>query len=101
MHWQKKTGCSQIVCPYIQERIYLNKNELESAIIELYGGEELTEDEIQAALAKVAQAHPSSRALTEQEIEKRKPKKKKKDDNTKGGNQINRNFPLPKMNNVK
>lgn len=21
LHWQKKTGCSQIVCPYIQERI--------------------------------------------------------------------------------
>lgn len=83
---------------------YLNKNELESAIIELYGGEELTEEEIQAALEKAAQVHPSPRALTEQEIEKRKAKKKKNDNDSKGGGQQNtavKNVPAPRMNSVK
>ena len=82
---------------------YLNKTELESAINELYGGEELSEEEIQAALAKAAQFHGPRRPMTEQEIEKNKAKKKNKDNGSKGGSQIiaKNNMPVARMNNVK
>ena len=82
---------------------YLNKNELESAINELYGGEELSEEEIQAALAKAAQFHGPRRPMTEQEIERNKAKKKNNDKDSKGGGQsiAKNNVPIPKMNNVK
>ncbi len=82
---------------------YLNKTELESAINELYGGEELSEEEIQAALAKAGQLHAPQTPITEQEIERRKAKKKNKDKDSKGGGQsiAKNNVPIPKMNNVK
>lgn len=82
---------------------YLNKREFETAINELYGGEELSEDEIQAALAKAGQLHAPQTPITEQEIERRKAKKKNKDKDSKGGGQsiVKNNVPIPKMNNVK
>lgn len=87
----------------VREVKYLNKRELETAINELYGGEELSEEEIQAALAKAGQIHSPNRSLTEQEIERNKAKKKDKDKNSKGGGQsiAKNNVPMPKMNNVK
>lgn len=82
---------------------YLNKNELESAINELYGGEELSEEEIQAALAKAAQFHGPAKPMTEQEVERNKAKKKNKDNGAKGGGQsiAKNNIPVARMNNVK
>ncbi len=87
----------------VREVKYLNKRELETAINELYGGEELSEEEIQAALAKAAQFHGPRRPLTEQEIERNKAKKKSKSKESKGGGQsiAKNNVPIPKMNNVK
>ncbi len=49
----------------VREVKYLNKRELETVINELYGGEELSEEEIQAALAKAAQFHGPPRPTTE------------------------------------
>ena len=81
---------------------YLNKNELESAINELYGGEELSEEEIQAALAKAAQFHGPRGPMTEQEIECNKAKKKNKGNSSSGGQSVTQsNVPAPRMNNVK
>lgn len=78
---------------------YLNKRELETAINELYGGEELSEEEIQAALAKAGQIHAP---ITEQEIEKNKTKKKNKEKASGGGqNMVKNNVPVARMNNVK
>lgn len=57
---------------------YLNKQELESAMFEIYGGEELFEEEIQATLAKAAQFHGPRRPMTEQEIEKTRQKRRKR-----------------------
>lgn len=72
-------------------------------MIEIYGGEELSEEEIQAALAKAAQFHGLRRPMTERELEKNKSKKKKKDKESKGGGQgvTQNNIPQPRMNNVK
>lgn len=85
----------------VREVKYLNKRELETAINELYGGEELSEEEIQSALAKAGQFHAPHRPLTEQEIERNKAKKKNKD--SKGSSQsiTKRDVPAPRMNNVK
>lgn len=72
-------------------------------MFEIYGGEELFEEEIQATLAKAAQFHGPRRPMTEQEIEKNKAKKKKKDKESKVGGQgaTQNNIPQPRMNNVK
>lgn len=86
----------------VREIKYLNKRELETAINELYGGEELSEEEIQAALEKAAQFHGPRRPLTEQEIERNKAKKKNKSKNSGNGQSITKsNIPAPRMNNVK
>lgn len=83
----------------VREVKYLNKRELETAINELYGGEELSEEEIQAALAKAGQIHAP---ITEQEIEKNKTKKKNKGKASGGGqNMVKNNVPMARMNNVK
>lgn len=86
----------------VREVKYLNKRELETAINELYGGEELSEEGIQAALTKAGRLHSPQKPITEQEIEKRKAKKKGKDKDSKGGQSLAKNnVPVPRMNNVK
>ncbi len=85
----------------VREVKYLNKRELETVINELYGGEELSEEEIQAALAKAAQFHGPPRPTTEQEIEKSKAKKKKGKSSGGGQGVAQSNVPVPKLNNVK
>ncbi len=87
----------------VREVKYLNKRELETAINELYSGEELSEEEIQAALAKAGQLHALQTPIIEQEIERKKAKKKNKDKDSKGGGQniAKSNVPVPKLNNVK
>lgn len=56
-------------------------------MIELYGGEELSDEETQVALAKAAQFHGPRRPMTEQELEKNKTKKKNKDNDSRGVSQ--------------
>ena len=86
----------------VREVKYLNKRELETAINELYGGEELSEDEIQAALAKAGQIHAPQTPSTEQEIEKNKAKKKNKGKRSGSGQSTTlNNVPIARMNNVK